>query len=300
MYVYLITNLINNKKYVGITNDYKKRWSAHKRAQDPNMMIAQAIKKYGAENFKFELLESNVAIEEIDDKEKFYIQQLETHISTGKGYNVSKGGRYISHEDQDTRGHYNSNAHLTKEEVEYIKSHRNEPMYVLYDRFAEKIGYLAFKDVYNDKTYQEITPTVAPYPDNNAFSCQFSSTSKLDYPEVVQLREMYAQQVPWREAYESYKDLYPNEMSFWNIYVGNRYKLVMPEVFTKENKHFQSAISHSGEQNGRSKLTKEDVIQIRKWFESGEKTRKEIQQLFPQVGPAAINAVLRYATWTNI
>ena len=74
----------------------------------------------------------------------------------------------------------------------------------------------------------------------------------------------------------------------------------MPEVFTKENKHFQSAISHSGEQNGRSKLTKEDVIQIRKWFESGEKTRKEIQQLFPQVGPAAINAVLRYATWTNI
>jgi predicted GIY-YIG superfamily endonuclease len=30
MYVYLITNLINNKKYIGITNNYKKRWSNEK------------------------------------------------------------------------------------------------------------------------------------------------------------------------------------------------------------------------------------------------------------------------------
>ena len=29
MYLYRITNKINNKKYIGITNDYKKRWSNH-------------------------------------------------------------------------------------------------------------------------------------------------------------------------------------------------------------------------------------------------------------------------------
>lgn len=30
MYVYKITNTINNKVYIGITNNYKKRWSNEK------------------------------------------------------------------------------------------------------------------------------------------------------------------------------------------------------------------------------------------------------------------------------
>lgn len=300
MYVYLITNLVNNKKYVGITNDYKKRWSNHRSMNSPSMAIAKAIKKYGKENFKFELLEENVSIEDIDEKEQYYIQQLETHVSTGKGYNVSKGGRYNICQEIDTRGHNNNHACLTKEEVEYIKSHRDLPMYVLYDDFAEKITYQAFRKIYNDQTYKEIPATVSPYPYNNAFSSQFATTGKLSYSEVIGLREQYANQVPWREAYEPYRDIYPNEMSFWNIYVGNRYKLVMPEIFTRENKHFQSVSSHSGENNGRAKLTKEDVVNMRKWFESGEKTRKEIQASFPHVSTATINSILRYASWKNI
>lgn len=62
MYVYQITNLINNKLYIGITNDYKKRWSNHKSCNSPNMVICKAIKKYGVNNFKFELLYSNLSI----------------------------------------------------------------------------------------------------------------------------------------------------------------------------------------------------------------------------------------------
>ena len=38
MYLYVITNLINNKKYVGITNNPKKRWDAHKNAQDLSLI----------------------------------------------------------------------------------------------------------------------------------------------------------------------------------------------------------------------------------------------------------------------
>lgn len=94
MYVYLITNLVNNKKYVGITNDYKKRWENHKCCNDPTMAIAKAIKKYGKENFKFEVIESNISLDEIDEKEIYYINKFETHVSLGKGYNISKGGRY--------------------------------------------------------------------------------------------------------------------------------------------------------------------------------------------------------------
>lgn len=44
MYIYQITNLINNKIYIGQTNNIAKRWSNHKCCSSPNMVIAKAIK----------------------------------------------------------------------------------------------------------------------------------------------------------------------------------------------------------------------------------------------------------------
>lgn len=300
MYIYLITNLINNKKYVGITNNYKKRWANHKCCNDPSMVIAKAIKKYGINNFKFEIIESNVPIEQIDEKEQYYIQFYSSHISTGKGYNVSLGGRYnITNSIQE--GCNNGRALLNEEEVKYIKSHRNMPMYILYDQFTEKISYEAFKKVYLDKTYKNIKPTVEIYPFNMEFSNQFTGNNKLDYEQIVNLRQQYANHIFWKDAYtKEYQQLFPDPMCFWNIYIGNRYKLVMPEVFTKENKHFQASKSHSGEDNGRAKVTIEDVKEMRRLFENKEKTRKEIQQLYPQISSSTVNNILGYRTWKNI
>ena len=64
MYLYRITNIINNKKYIGITNNYKKRWSNHRCGNSKNMVIAKAIKKYGKENFFFEIIKRNLTLEE--------------------------------------------------------------------------------------------------------------------------------------------------------------------------------------------------------------------------------------------
>ena len=46
MYVYKITNNINQKVYIGITNDYKKRWAnecSHCSNSHRNQIINQAI-----------------------------------------------------------------------------------------------------------------------------------------------------------------------------------------------------------------------------------------------------------------
>lgn len=300
MYLYLITNMINNKKYIGITNNHKKRWENHKCNNDKTMAIAKAINKYGKENFKFEILLSGIPIEKIDEYEIEYIKKYESHVSTGKGYNVSKGGRYnISNSIH--KGEENGRALLTDKEVQYIKNHRNKPMYLLYDDFSEKISYSQFKKIYNNKVWLHIQPTVECYPYNTEFSAQFIS-SKISYEEVIKLREQYEHKIPWREAYtDYYKKIYSNELDFWNIYVGNRFKFVKPEVFNEDNKHFQASISHSGENNGRSKLTKMDIIKMRKEFESKEKTRKEIQQEYADiVSPSTINRILAYKSWTNI
>lgn len=44
MYIYKITNLVNNKVYIGITNNYKKRWSNEK-SKTSNQVISKAIYK---------------------------------------------------------------------------------------------------------------------------------------------------------------------------------------------------------------------------------------------------------------
>ena len=87
MYVYQITNLINGKIYIGITNDYIKRWSNHRCCNSPNMVLARAIKKYGVEHFKFEVLLSGLSVEEADEKEEELI--IEKNCRVPYGYNVA-------------------------------------------------------------------------------------------------------------------------------------------------------------------------------------------------------------------
>ena len=298
MYLYMITNLVNNKKYIGITNNIQRRWANHKCNNDPTMVIAKAIKKYGVQNFKFEVLVTGIPIDKIDQYEQEYIAKYHTHVSEGQGYNVSRGGRYFKGVKTSVVGERNGNAHLTKEEVGYIKSHRNLPLYVLYDDFAEKIGYQAFKDIYHDKTYKNIRPTVDEYPYNLEFSGQFASNHKLDYDEVIELRKQYAQHIPWKTAYKQYQDRYPDPLTFWNIYNGNVYRLVMPEVFTLKNKKAHTSIrACKGQNNGRAKLTWDIVRQIRKDYSQGVKTRKQIQEEHPEITPTSINNILRGATW---
>ena len=91
MWVYKITNLINQKCYVGITNNIKKRWIQHKNYKDKkeNKPLYSAFKKYGISNFKFEVIEEGISSPEVlGDKERYYIKFYKSHI-TQKGYNVT-------------------------------------------------------------------------------------------------------------------------------------------------------------------------------------------------------------------
>ena len=92
--VYLITNLINNKKYVGITTrSLKYRWKEHvNRPIYRCGALQHSIKKYGEENFKVELIEEqqNISEEELLSKETFYINKYNTFIDNGCGYNLIK------------------------------------------------------------------------------------------------------------------------------------------------------------------------------------------------------------------
>ena len=298
MYVYKIINNINGKVYIGITNNYKKRWSNEKTLpKDPNkqQVIQKAIAKYGKENFSFFVLYSNLNIEEASELEKKLIKEYNSLVPNG--YNVDKDGEY--HPNLKPRyGEQNGKAILTDIEAQYIKDNRDKPMYLLYEEFSDKLSYEQFKKCYKHQTYTHLPISKAEYPYNREYSLQFSS-GKLEYDEVVDIRTRYNNHEYWKNVYADYKHKFNNEMSFWRMYSGLSYKLVMPEVFTEENKKIHSSLKRSGSNNSHAKLTPEDVKLIRKLHNDGM-SNKELYTLYPQVSTTSIRDIINFKTWKNL
>ena len=95
-YIYKIQNKINNKIYIGQTVNFKKRINQHKNIRkneknSKNQIIDKAIQKYGKENFTYEIIDCANNQEEIDIKERTYIQKYD--CIKPKGYNILIGGR---------------------------------------------------------------------------------------------------------------------------------------------------------------------------------------------------------------
>lgn len=90
--IYKITNLINNKIYIGKTDNPNRRWKKHllDSKKYKNRYLYRAMNKYGSGNFKFEIIHDDIPNSEIDYFEKKYISMLESKVP--KGYNMTDGG----------------------------------------------------------------------------------------------------------------------------------------------------------------------------------------------------------------
>ena len=90
MVIYKITNLLNGKVYIGQTiQEVSQRWKRHCKGNDKTA-IAEAIKKYSKDNFKFEVIDTAETLEDLNKKEESWI--LKENSISPNGYNLNSGG----------------------------------------------------------------------------------------------------------------------------------------------------------------------------------------------------------------
>lgn len=89
--VYMHTNKINGKKYIGITcKDPEKRWN-NGYGYCRNKHFFSAIQKYGWNSFEHKILAKNLTSEEAGNMEKDFIAKYKSNLSE-YGYNICSGG----------------------------------------------------------------------------------------------------------------------------------------------------------------------------------------------------------------
>ncbi len=95
MIVYLTTNLVNGKLYVGQTNGNRNNYLGS------GLLIMKAIKKYGKDNLSKQVLVRCNSQEELDEQEIFWIQAL--HTLQPEGYNIENGGNGVGKISEGTK-----------------------------------------------------------------------------------------------------------------------------------------------------------------------------------------------------
>ena len=118
-YIYITTNLINGKRYVG----QKKIDHNSKGYLGSGVLLRKAIKKYGKENFVIEEIDTANTQEELNKKEQYWIKYYDSVIN---GYNetdaISKcgGNTYQSKTEEEMK--------IIKDKIRQTKIGSKNPM----------------------------------------------------------------------------------------------------------------------------------------------------------------------------
>ena len=142
--VYKITNQINQKCYIGSSIRVNKRWKEHKRAafnpndKKYNYPLYQAFRKYGLENFIFEILKDDFNTQE--EMSKYEQQMIIFYNSVINGYNQT----YCTNIRDLSKENCSLHIQEIKQRCAKIDINNNIiEMYSSYHEAAEKNGYEA-------------------------------------------------------------------------------------------------------------------------------------------------------------
>lgn len=87
-FVYITTNNVNGKMYIGQRCYHKKGWENY---LGSGVYLKRAIRKYGKENFTKTIIKNYINKEELDAGEIYFIQKYDA-VNNDNFYNIAQGG----------------------------------------------------------------------------------------------------------------------------------------------------------------------------------------------------------------
>ena len=211
--IYKITNSINKKVYIGCSKNIEHRWIAHKsesileKYPQYNYTIHKAFRKYGIDNFTFEIIEF-CKEDELFEKEKFWIKKYDSFNS---GYNDTEGGD----SGPSMSGETNPNSKLTENDIIAIRTFLLEGKMLseIYPLYKDRISKRGFEHIWRGDSWPNILPEAIEYRKSSEYQQKIKSYAgkKSTYNLIKVREEIIDRKEKGEKRLEVYKD-------FKNIY----------------------------------------------------------------------------------
>lgn len=208
-YIYKITNIENNKIYIGLTNDWERRKREHFNGCKTKYYIDQEISK-NPSLFTFEVIDQCESRVEIEQKEIYWI---EYYNSYREGYNKTSGGFLKG--CWDCQGEKNPRAQFSAEDVANIRYRRmqGERMSDVYNDYKDQLSgdkRAGFSKMWLHDSWPEICEEYkGHYPpvDTKYFAAIRKNTlDSMDYEFLEDFFKWYGPISKYNEIYKTFKN----------------------------------------------------------------------------------------------
>lgn len=236
MGIYRFYNEIENKSYIGqsiaLENRYRQhfRYSVNKNDNGYYTDFYKAIRKYGFDNFRYEILEQKdyYSEEKLNEREKYWVEYYD---SFKNGYNMNPGGELVT-----ARGEEHPCSKLTEKQVIEIKEILRNNNKLTQREIAKKYGVeqSVISEINNGFAWSSVGITTYPIRNKSSLKTGTKSFAAIfSDKDVMDIRTRYIKE-SCREIYKDYQDRV-SYSAFEKCARGGSYKN-LPIYNKKENK----------------------------------------------------------------